>query len=230
MRARFATSLVALALLAVATASATTLTWNYDLTTTGQNVNYTTPTAVDPTAPRYHTVSTIDLAEVRVRYSIFNLGPFNITNQIPPEFQSSDALLLGPCPITVFSNTVTVNDPATGQVAFSGLVNAAINAQGFGTFSITNVTLGNYTIDLGPPFGTQTVRITSVRVRGTVHITPIWTGDLDQDGDVDLIDLANLLSNFGLASGATEAQGDVDADGAVNLTDLAFLLINFGRL
>ncbi|MFN0136962.1 MAG: right-handed parallel beta-helix repeat-containing protein [Phycisphaerae bacterium] len=53
-------------------------------------------------------------------------------------------------------------------------------------------------------------------------------GDLDQDGDVDLTDLATLLANFGLASGQTRATGDVTGDGAVNLTDLSSLLANYG--
>ena len=55
-------------------------------------------------------------------------------------------------------------------------------------------------------------------------------GDLDQDGDVDLTDLATLLANFGLPSGQTRATGDVNGDGAVNLTDLAALLANYGAV
>ena len=48
-------------------------------------------------------------------------------------------------------------------------------------------------------------------------------GDLDHDGDVDLADLAILLSCF-----AEEACGDVDGDGTTDLADLALLLANFG--
>src|SRR5262245_10476781 len=51
--------------------------------------------------------------------------------------------------------------------------------------------------------------------------------DLDQDGDVDLQDMANLLAHFGTASGATFEDGDVDDDGDVELQDLAILLANF---
>ena len=45
---------------------------------------------------------------------------------------------------------------------------------------------------------------------------------------IDLIDLATLLSNFGLATGATQPMGDIDFDGDVDLTDLAILLTQFG--
>ncbi|MFN0135493.1 MAG: right-handed parallel beta-helix repeat-containing protein [Phycisphaerae bacterium] len=53
-------------------------------------------------------------------------------------------------------------------------------------------------------------------------------GDLDQDDDVDLTDLATLLANFGLASGQQLSDGDTDGDGDVDLTDLSTLLGNYG--
>lgn len=53
-------------------------------------------------------------------------------------------------------------------------------------------------------------------------------GDTDQDGDIDLVDLATLLANFGATAGRSWGQGDFDGNGAVNLTDLASLLSNFG--
>jgi hypothetical protein len=53
-------------------------------------------------------------------------------------------------------------------------------------------------------------------------------GDLDGDGDVDLSDLATLLSNYGMTSGAQYEDGDLDGDGDVDLTDLAALLAVYG--
>lgn len=52
------------------------------------------------------------------------------------------------------------------------------------------------------------------------------TGDVNDDGEVNLTDLALLLANFG-ATGSGLA-GDLDADDDVDLTDLATLLGNFG--
>lgn len=50
--------------------------------------------------------------------------------------------------------------------------------------------------------------------------------DLDHDGDIDIQDLAFLLSSFGtFGSGPV---GDIDADNDVDLQDLAFLLAVFG--
>jgi hypothetical protein len=55
--------------------------------------------------------------------------------------------------------------------------------------------------------------------------------DADVNGDcrIDLIDLAILLSNFGITTGATHEDGDVDSDGDVELADLSVLLSRFGN-
>lgn len=53
-------------------------------------------------------------------------------------------------------------------------------------------------------------------------------GDFDLDGDVDLADLAQLLSNYGTPSGATYYMGDMDCDGDIDLSDLAAFLAHFG--
>jgi hypothetical protein len=52
--------------------------------------------------------------------------------------------------------------------------------------------------------------------------------DLDFDGDVDLADLAQLLANYGVVSGAAFEDGDLDFDGDVDLSDLAALLAVYG--
>ena len=55
-------------------------------------------------------------------------------------------------------------------------------------------------------------------------------GDLDGDRDVDLSDLAQLLSNYGMTAGATYEDGDLDGDGDVDLSDLAELLAHYGQI
>lgn len=55
--------------------------------------------------------------------------------------------------------------------------------------------------------------------------------DLDSDGDVDLTDLATLLSSFGTASGASTEDGDIEgSDGDVDLNDLSLMLSQFGTV
>jgi hypothetical protein len=57
-------------------------------------------------------------------------------------------------------------------------------------------------------------------------------GDLDGDGDVDLADLALLLSSYELYAGdpGFVPEADFDGDGHVDLSDLATLLAHYGEI
>jgi hypothetical protein len=57
--------------------------------------------------------------------------------------------------------------------------------------------------------------------------TPCF-GDVDDDDDIDLSDLAVLLGNYGM-TGASYEDGDLNEDGNVDLTDLAALLGVYGN-
>jgi probable HAF family extracellular repeat protein len=61
-------------------------------------------------------------------------------------------------------------------------------------------------------------------------LTPIVTGDVDGDGDVDLADLAALLAAYDTCEGdpAYNPEADLDESGCVDLADLATLLANYG--
>lgn len=78
--------------------------------------------------------------------------------------------------------------------------------------------------------------IVSNRIGQTTSFPAILTvsspclGDLDGNGQVDLTDLAIVLTNFGTASGALPEDGDLDGDGDVDLADLAQILGLFGTI
>lgn len=55
------------------------------------------------------------------------------------------------------------------------------------------------------------------------------TGDLDGDGDVDVVNLATLLAHYGFQTGMTYANGDLDGDGDVDIIDLSAILSAFGQ-
>lgn len=56
------------------------------------------------------------------------------------------------------------------------------------------------------------------------------SGDLNGDGNIDLTDLAILLSNFATPSDALPEDGDLDGDGDVDLSDLAVMLSVFATV
>ncbi len=62
-----------------------------------------------------------------------------------------------------------------------------------------------------------------------IILTPYLPGDLDEDGVVDLADLARLMSRYGTAE-PEYTDGDIDADGDVDFRDLVWLLDNFGQM
>jgi len=52
----------------------------------------------------------------------------------------------------------------------------------------------------------------------------LCSGDLNDDGEIGLSDLAQLLAHYDMTSGAVPGDGDMDCDGDVDLSDLAALL------
>ncbi|GMU83275.1 MAG: hypothetical protein AMXMBFR47_31450 [Planctomycetota bacterium] len=110
-----------------------------------------------------------------------------------------------------FSPPQLIENPTGSKVGTSIAVNAA------GRMALTY------------QFGYVVDDIVQADIRlGTAQLGGGCTGDLDGDGDVDLPDLATLLSNFGRSGDAGPADGDTDGDLDVDLADLATLLSNFG--
>lgn len=89
---------------------------------------------------------------------------------------------------------------------------------------ISNETAGAYSCVISN--GCGSVRSDTAYLRIGLPVCP---GDLDGDREVDLRDLAVLLTHFGNPTGATPADGDTDGDRDVDLSDLATMLAHFGQ-
>ncbi len=87
---------------------------------------------------------------------------------------------------------------------------------------------GGYASALDVWFDDVCVEVGPVRFGCVASGSPV--GDIDGDGDVDLADLALMLSSYNLCVGDANYNPDADLDGSgcVDLSDLALLLANYG--
>lgn len=148
-------------------------TWMFDITTTGQNVTWSSPTSVDPTASIYAVKYTITKVEVDVTWIGIPFNDIDVTNQVPPELASAAFDVPGPAPISAL-NTPVVVPPAPTAPAFSAILSFGLDTGGFGFASATNVVLGTLQVNLGGIFGTQTVTLKSVRLVGNLTMHNAW--------------------------------------------------------
>jgi hypothetical protein len=209
-------------------AAETRVTWNWLLDTRGEDVAWRSPTPVDTRGAEYDAAYEITRLEIWVRWSFFDFGPFDVTDDIPPENRSGSGTTDGPPPVTIFDGRVEY-PPPPDPPAFAADVNIHLDADGYGNASLRNVVLGQLRFYL-EGFGEQIVTLKRVRIQGTVTVTSVAAGDADRNGRVDQSDLAVVLSAYGTCAGdeGYVTAADFDASGCIDQADLALLLSNYG--
>jgi len=201
-------------------------TWSFDLTTTGNDVFWTSPTAVDNDAPQYEGSYEITLIEVNGTWNGFPIGPIDVTDEVPKEDRMGSAVADGPPPIVLIDDMLVYPEPPEDP-SLAADVLIYLDSDGFGQIEITDVFLGE--VDVDTDFGTVTIQITSVRVVGTVTVTPLGPpGDLNDDGSVNGADLLILLSAWGQCGDPDNCPPDLDGNGVVDGADLLVMLANWG--
>jgi len=197
--------------------------WSFGVTSTGQDVFWTSPTPVNPNAVVFNTEFTLTAFDVEAELFGISLGSFDVIDQVPPELLEFEFEVAGPAPVLVNSLSVIYPEPPA-PTAFAADMDINLDAAGFCTFSATNIVLGTLTVDLGFPLGVQDVNITSVHVAGDISMHPTW------------YDLGGALAGTG-ATPATIASGKLsgNSDGIIGVTTglpfgSAYLVIGLSQL
>ena len=203
------------------------VTWNIDLSTSGQDVFWTSPTAVAPAADQYDASYVISRVDATVRFLIFTVT-VDVTNEIPPELLSGNNSVLGPAPILLADQMIVFPEPPE-PAGVAGSLRIELNASGFGEASFTDVTLGTLVVDV-PGFGTQTVQLLGLRIIGDVTVKAVdigLPGDMNCDGAVSVGDIGSFV--LALTNPAEYAlqfpncpisNADLSGDGAVTVSDI----------
>lgn len=216
--------LLILTTVAVSSVSADVVTWPVNETTTGNNVNYVSPTPTDPDAGLYNVRFVIDQLIATVDLGIFTT-PVDITDQLDPSFLDASTLVDGPAPVAV--NNVEVAYPAPPATPdLTATLSVSLDAAGFGRVDVTNVQLGNVTVTV-PLFGEVTVPVIAIQLIGELTVTSFEYGDVNCDGIINSFDIdpfvLSILDQPGYILIYPECSpnlGDVNGDGFVNSFDI----------
>jgi len=214
-----ATIALVLAITHVAQADPPT-TWHFSLQTQGQNVYWTSPTAVYNAAGLYGMSYQITQVIVTVRWLIFDID-VDVTDQIPPENLSNSGVFPGPPPIVLADDDFVYPEPPE-EPGVAAHVKLWLDAGGYGRAEITEVYLGQIYVE---PYGMVTVK--KIAVTGDVTVQPFRYGDLNCDGLVDGFDIQPFVLALTDPGGYAAAHpncdaslADINADSAVDGFDI----------
>ncbi len=206
---------------------ADTATWPFDVTTTGEDEHWVSPTAVDNHADVYVLSYQLSQLIVTVKYLIFTFD-LDLTDQVPPENQSGSVTAAGPPPLIVTDQWISY-PPPPDPLALEAYIVIGLDETGHGYVSATNIYLGTAVVDLGPPWGTVTVQIKAIRVVGTItaEANNYPLGDLNCDGTLDGADIDPFFFALGDPYAYIAAYpncnitlADVNGDGGVDGADI----------
>jgi hypothetical protein len=153
--------------------------WDFDLATTGSDVFWTSPTSLPADADWYTVDWQITQMVATVKFSIFPPFQVDVTDQIPPEYQSGLEVEDGPAPLVAMAEYLVYPEPPEPP-AIGGNIVIGLDAAGFGYMTFTDVELGTVTVEV-PPFGLVTVQVLGVQVIGDIVAEAFWyvPGDMN---------------------------------------------------
>ena len=196
--------------------------WDFSLSSSGEDIYWTSPTAVRTDGELYRSYFTLNSVQVDVVWNGFGIDGIDVTDQIPAEDLFEEGEAAGPPPLEFGSSSVNV--PPT--IAFD--VFLVMNADGETIYRMSNILLGTAVVDI-PIFGEQTVQLTAIYLNCSLDMEVIGSfcqADVDGSGSVDVNDLLMVIGEWG-CTGTCAA--DITGDGTVNVQDLLELIASWGN-
>jgi hypothetical protein len=211
--------------------------WTFVLQTSGEDVFWTSSTAVDTGGDEYTVTFTIDKLEVKV-VEFPLLGWIDVTGNLDPNFASGTETYPGPLPV-VFADESFVYPEPPATPGFAGDVLMLIDAQGFGQGALTNIVFGQITVEvLGQPV---VVTLSEMRLTGSATALATFLPDLGACCDfstyacsVTDLDSCTVAGGTWQGVGTTCGPspcfcfGDMDCDGDVDFDDITLFVTSIG--
>jgi hypothetical protein len=196
-------------------------TWQFDLYTQGEDVYWTSPTAVSHDRPRYLLGYEITEFVATVQYLFFPPFDVDVAPLMDPAKLAQATLQHGPLPLVIFDGDFMFPDPPA-EPAVAAYALFLLDADGYGQASITGIYLGYYDLD---PIGR--VHILALHIAGNLTVQPTWLGDLNCDGELNAFDIDPFVLALTDPAGYAAAYphcytelADCNEDGAVDAFDI----------
>lgn len=201
--------------------------WTFSSTSRGENFSWTSPAPIRADGGHYEMLFTVNSANVMVSYIGIPFGPIDVTDMIPADSLETWRSSSGPCPLDFgWIEVIFPEDQFPSSLSYDWIVE--INGKGYVTYRMENVFTGQADYDLGWPWGTVTVNIESGTIIGLLNIDLVTApcyGDIDGDGVVDVVDLLEVIGNWGFCIGCP---ADTNQDDMVDVTDLLLIVGSCG--
>ena len=202
-------------------------TWEYSVTTAGEDVVWTSPTNVNPKGEHYEMLFHVESAYALVSFIGIEFGPIDITYLLPEDVVNTWRNSEGPCPLDFgWIEVVAPEDQDPPAFSYDWIVE--IDQKGYTTWRVENIFRGQYDYDLGFPFGYVTVNVEEGTLNGTITIDVIPTpcySDIDGSGVVDVVDLLEVIGNWGYC---LKCPADTNQDDLIDVTDLLAVVGGWG--
>ncbi|WP_164985298.1 glycerophosphodiester phosphodiesterase family protein [Ammoniphilus sp. CFH 90114] len=118
------------------------------------------------------------------------------------------------------------------QLKQEGQVVDEMITQPDGKFVLAYEEVGTYTVEVAAPHYLSTSQIVRIeQLDQVVNLEPMtsYVGDFDQNGKIDIADIAMLAKAFEKEPVGNDQRYDVDKDGDIDIHDVVTVAVNFGR-